>query len=58
MGTMTKRRKKKFSVTKAVKAAAREQVGMPPPTRRVEDASKKEREKHRPSLGKLMEEDR
>lgn len=52
---MSKRKKKRFSATKAVKAAAREQVGTPPATRRKE--SGRRREKHKPTLGKLLAED-
>jgi len=51
---MAKRKAKKFSVTKAVKAAAREHVGMPPPTRRVEDPKKKRKEKYKPSLKRWL----
>jgi hypothetical protein len=53
------RRKKKrqvFRASKAVKAAAREQIGSPQPTRVAPDRKKKQaREKHRPTLGRLLE---
>lgn len=54
MNAMARQRKRRFSVTKAVKAAAREHVGMPPPTRRVEDPRKKRKEKYKPSLKRLL----
>jgi hypothetical protein len=54
MDSMAKRKKKRFSATKAVKAAAREHVGMPPPTRRVEDPKKKRKEKYKPSLKRML----
>ena len=51
-----KRTTKKLSAAKLVKAAARAQLGMPPPGRRVPDPKKKEsrREKHKPTLGTLL----
>jgi hypothetical protein len=51
---MTKRKKKVFRATKAVKAAAREQIGSPPPTRLVPDRKKRGDEKHKPTLGKIL----
>jgi len=39
---------------KAVKSAAREQIGTPPPTRREPDLTKEKRAKHKPTLGKLL----
>jgi hypothetical protein len=52
---MAKRKKKVFHATKAVKAAAREQIGSPPPTRLVPDRKLKQPEqKHKPTLGKLL----
>ena len=51
-------KKKTFSAAKAVKAAAREKIGTPPPTRSVPDRKKRQnREKHKPTLEKLLEED-
>ncbi len=58
---MSARRKKKlkpFRAVKAVKSAAREHLGTPPPTRREEDEKKQARAKHKPSLGELLSEDR
>jgi hypothetical protein len=54
---MPRRKKKKtFRAVDAVKAAAREHIGMPPPTRRVPAKKKKAGEKHKPTLGKLLSE--
>jgi hypothetical protein len=54
---LTKRKKRKaFRVVAAVKAAAREKIGAPPPTRSVPDVKKERREKHKPTLRKLLEE--
>jgi len=50
------RKPKPFRATSAVKAAARAQVGTPPPTR-AEPADKKlkvRRGKHKPTLEKLL----
>ena len=52
---MTRKRKaSKFSATKAVKAKAREAIGMPPPTRRRENRKKAGKEKHKSTLGQLL----
>ncbi len=52
-------RKKKrdiFRASKAVKAVAREQIGSPQPTRVAPGRRKKQaREKHKPTLSKVME---
>jgi hypothetical protein len=48
---MTKRKVGKFSVTKAVKANARERVGQPKPARVLDTEPKTGREaKHKPKL--------
>ena len=50
------RKPKPFRVASAVKAAAREKVGTPPPTR-AEPAEKKRKtkgEKHKPTLGEML----
>ena len=52
-----KRKQRKLSATTLVKSAAREQLGMPPPTRRAPDPTKSDRQKHRPTLGKLLSEE-
>jgi hypothetical protein len=53
-----KRRKKRFSAVEAVKTMAREHIGSPPPSRVVPDRKKKKKatEKHRPTLGRLLDE--
>ena len=54
---MSRRRKKKpkpFRAVKAVKSAAREHIGTPPPTRREPDEKKQARAKHKPTLGELL----
>ena len=53
---MAKKRVKKFDVVKAVKAAAREAVGTPPATRKLDVVAKKRRKvmKHKPTLGSLL----
>jgi hypothetical protein len=54
---MTKRKAAKFSVTKAVKSNARDQVGQPKPSRVLEDRPKTEgrESKHKPTLEQLIE---
>jgi len=54
---MTKRKLQQFSVTKAVKSNARDQVGQPRASRVIEDKPKPEsREaKHKPKLDELIE---
>ena len=55
---MKKRRPGKFSVTKAVKANARERVGQPKASRVVETEPRTGRErKHKPKLEEVMEEE-
>jgi len=49
-----KRKRKTFHAVTAVKAAAREKIGMPPPTRRQPDPKKAKQEKHKPSLRDLL----
>lgn len=52
---MAKRKKPKpFRAVKAVKELAREKIGAPPATRRVPDKKKRAREKHKPTLGRLL----
>ena len=48
---------KRFRAVEAVKAMARERIGTPPAARIVPDQRKKKAEKHKPTLGKLLEED-
>jgi len=49
-----RKKPKPFRAVEAVKAAAREKIGSPPPTRRVPDIKKDDRQKHKPTLGKLL----
>ena len=51
-----KRKPKKFNVVKAVKAMARAQIGLTPGSRVVPDERRKKTDKHKPTLGKLLEE--
>jgi hypothetical protein len=50
-----KKRVKRFSAVEAVKAMAREQIGSPP-VEQVVPNRKKKAERHKPTLGKLLEE--
>lgn len=53
------RKPKPFRAASAVKAAARESLGSPPPTR-AEPAEKKRKgkpEKHKPTLGEMLSSD-
>jgi hypothetical protein len=51
-----KRKPKKFNAVKAVKAMARAQIGLTPGSRVVPDERRKKTDKHKPTLGKLLEE--
>jgi len=51
-----KRKKKTFRAVTAVKELARERVGMPPSEKIVLEKKKKP-ERHKPTLGKLLNED-
>ncbi len=52
----SKRKKvKRFSATKAVKAIARERIGSPPATRKEENPKKQDRPKHKPGLSELLD---
>ena len=52
---MAKRKPGRFSVTKAVKANARERVGQPKPAKVVDDAPREGRQaKHKPKLEDLI----
>ncbi len=52
---MRKPKKKTFQAANAVKSAARAALGTPPPTRRVPDKKKAPAEKHKPTLGELLQ---
>jgi len=54
---MARKKPRKFRAVQAVKAAAREQVGAPPPTRRHPDRKKPAQQKHKPTLGDMLAED-
>ena len=57
MGFMARKRKpKKFNKVEAVKALARERIGRPPSLRVVPDRKKEAAEKHKSTLGKLIDE--
>jgi hypothetical protein len=52
----TKSKAKRFRVVEAVKALARERIGAPPASKVVPNRKKKTGEKHKPTLGKLLDE--
>jgi hypothetical protein len=52
-----KRRKKRFRAVEAVKALARERIGAPPAERVLPNPKRKKTEKHKATLGKLLNED-
>lgn len=59
---MARKKKQKFSATKAVKSAAREHLGMPSPTRVVPDAKSKaarrtKKHQHKHSLDEFLAEE-
>ena len=54
MRIMPKKKKVKFRAVETVKAMARERIGTPKASRIVLGRKKKE-EKHKPTLGKLLE---
>jgi len=57
-GTVARKKpQRKFQVVKTVKAVAREKVGTPPATRREPQRPAKREEKHKPTLGDLLQEE-
>jgi hypothetical protein len=56
MTGMAKKKKKRFDVTKAVKAASRANIGVVPTTKRV-PVKKEPGQKYKPTLAKLLEDD-
>ena len=54
---MARKKPRKFRAVQAVKAAAREHIGAPPPTRRQPEGKKQTTPKHKPTLGKLLNEE-
>jgi len=55
MARKKRRKPKRFRAVEAVKALAREQIGAPPPSQVVPDGRERKTEKHKPTLGKLLE---
>lgn len=53
-GAVPKKKPKAFKATSAVKAAARAVLGTPPPVKRAENKKRQRKEKHKPSMGKLL----
>jgi hypothetical protein len=52
---MAKKKVKKFRAITVVKAASRAVLGTPPPVQREENKKRRSRrEKHKPSLGRLL----
>lgn len=49
-----KKKRKKFTAAKAVKSMARTALGAPPPVQRQEDRKLRKKQKHKPTLGKLL----
>jgi hypothetical protein len=52
-----KKKPKKFNAIQAVKAAAREKIGRPRPTRAVPVSVERKGRKHKPTLGRLLAEE-
>ncbi|HUK24915.1 MAG TPA: hypothetical protein VLV49_10070 [Terriglobales bacterium] len=52
-----KRKKKKFRAVEAVKALARERIGTPPPERVAPNPKKNKKQKHKSTLGSLLQEE-
>jgi len=55
MAMKKKKKVKRFRAVQAVKALARERIGIPPAPQVVPDKKKKEAEKHKLTLGKMLE---
>jgi hypothetical protein len=49
-----KKKLKRFTATKAVKSMSRTALGAPPPVQRKESKKRLQKEKHKPTLGKLL----
>jgi len=49
-----KKKKKTFTAAKAVKSMARATIGAPPPVQREESRKRARKQKHKPTLGKLL----
>jgi hypothetical protein len=56
--TKKRKKKKKFSAAKAVKALARDLIGAPPPVQRIPTLKESRKvSKHKPTLGKMLSEE-
>jgi hypothetical protein len=53
-GVPKKKKKKRFTATKAVKSMARAAIGTPPPVQREESVKRAKKEKHKATLEKLL----
>jgi hypothetical protein len=51
-----KKRPKRFRAIEAVKAMARERIGIPPASRVIANRKRKEKEKHKPTFEDLLDE--
>jgi hypothetical protein len=51
----SKKKPKKFTATKAVKSMARTAIGAPRPVQREESSKRPPKQKHKPTLGRLLE---
>lgn len=51
-----KRKPKKFTAGKAVKSMARATIGTPPPVQREESSKRPRKQKHKPTLGRILSE--
>ena len=49
-----KKKLKVFRAASAVKSIARDVLGTPPPVRRAENKKRRKKEKHKPTLRKLL----
>jgi hypothetical protein len=49
-----KKKLKKLSASNIVKAASRAVLGTPPPVKRAENKKRAKKDKHKPSLSKLL----
>jgi len=50
-----KKKAKRFRAVEAVKAMARERIGTPPASRVIPDRKRTKKEKHKPTLGDLLD---
>jgi len=51
-----KKKPKRFRAVEAVKAMAREKIGAPRPSHAIADRRQAKTEKHKPTLGRMLEE--